>query len=411
VARNGLLLELVAVRLQVVRWVGLGTASIPITTTGTAASTPENSCPAVTRAAARAWSPALVAAVLQFTACAVEPSTVVTESGPVSSAPETESSSFGVFRKRYEDLVKDQASPEKAFAVVEAGTQLEYQLCSSFFLTAGRQQQVLLFSKNLIAFLAATAAGALGAAHADPSAIAWIGLGGAGAVTAANIYARNFLFSEDNVEAVQSLTLRALALARDAALAVDRRSSYTFPSAISTIMDVQAICEVQHIINLSRDAIKNGITTVSTTEIASSLGSLAEISLGGAVKGNVPLNLSELVALYWVFRSPTPPLGTEQFKRAAADLAALTPPPLLPNGSVNPTFKKGQEVATILAGLPAAVTNQLQAAIQTELGRRSGGTNAISLSSQRSARLLRLEPTGFLPSTPGRISVGIQPLQ
>ena len=73
---------------------------------------------------------------------------------------------------------------------MEAGTELEYQLCSSFFASPGQQQQVLLFSKDLIALIATATAGALGAARVSPSAIAWIGLGGAATVTGINIYAR-----------------------------------------------------------------------------------------------------------------------------------------------------------------------------------------------------------------------------
>ena len=70
----------------------------------------------------------------------------------------------------------------------------------------------------------------------------------------------NFLFSEDNVEAVQDLTLFVRSALRVTPLVLERRTAYTFTSAISTIMDVQSICEVQHILNLSRDAIKNGLS-------------------------------------------------------------------------------------------------------------------------------------------------------
>lgn len=88
-------------------------------------------------------------ALTALAGCSVEPETVVDARGPVASAPATDKSSFGVFQARYSDLVVDPNSPQKAYAVVEAGTELEYQLCSSFFASAGRQQQVLLFSKGL----------------------------------------------------------------------------------------------------------------------------------------------------------------------------------------------------------------------------------------------------------------------
>jgi hypothetical protein len=352
-------------------------------------------------------------AALVVAGCSIEPGTVVSEQGPVSSAPSSELSSFGVFRSRYEQLLSDQTSSEKAFAVVEAGTQLEYQLCSSFFTSAGRQQQILLFSKDLVTFVATAAAGALGAAHASPAAIAWIGLGGAGAITAANIYARNYLFSEDNVEAVQDLTLRAVGAARDASLSNDRRNAYTFSSAISTIMDVQSVCEVQHIINLSRDAIKNGAIAVSTNDnLNSTITLAAKVDLGRVVKGGIPLTDTELTALYWLYGSNQSPTSSDEKKRAAAALSNLTPAPLLASGDPNPAFKQSGQVTGILAGLPASLADQLRAAIQENLRVTQGGPNPagvpLRLRAAPAAAFLAPLPSGG--ESPGRISVRIQQL-
>ena len=336
--------------------------------------------------------------------CSVQPGMVVDEQGPVSSAPGTEKSSFGVFRAQYDALIADPGSMPRAYALVEAGTELEYQLCSSFFASAGRQQQVLLFSKDLITFIATAASGALGAARVSPAAIAWIGLGGAAAVTGINIYARNFLFSEDNVEAVQDLTLRALGAARDAALAPERRNAYTFPSAISTIMDVQSICEVQHITNLSRDAIKNGSVTVSTTDQAlnASLTFSLELSLGNITKGGVALTYNELVALYWLFRSNQPPSGADQRVRVAATLAALTPRPLLASGDSNPAFKQAAQVSNILATITPALADKLEASAQAS----TAGARDVPAAATGAPGLFRAAAR-----PPGRISVGITPIQ
>lgn len=342
---------------------------------------------------------ALIAAVA-LAGCSVEPGRVVTEEGPVSSAAGTDKSSFGVFRERYDALIGDQGSSEKAFGLVEAGTQLQYQLCSSFFASAGRQQQALLFSKDLITFVATAAAGALGAARASPASIAWIGLGGAGAVTGINVYARNYLFSEDNVEAVQDLTLRALGAARDAALAPERRNVYTLSSAISTIMDVQSVCEVQHIINLSRDAIKNGTIAVSTDQnLNNSLAFSFEASLGNIVKGGVALTYNELAGLYWLFRSNHPPASAEQKRRAAAALAGLAPPPLLATGDTNAAWKQSARVSNILATIPAALADTLETSAQAN----SAGS--------RDAAPAAPDAVRALAGSPGRISVRIQPSQ
>lgn len=353
-------------------------------------------------------------AALTLSGCTVEPGLVVNEHGPISAAPASELSSLGIFKSRYERLVEDQASSEKAFAVVEAGTQLEYQLCSSFFRSAGLQQQELLFSKELITFIATAATGVLGAARASPSAIAWIGLGGASAVTGANIYTRNYLFSEDNVEAVQDLTLRAVGAARDAALAEDRRDSYNYSSAISTVMDVQSVCEVQHIINLARDAIKNGNIIVSSHDSKSNTAAnTLRDRLGIMTKGGAALTDDELIALYGVFSSSRPPATGSDRKIAAAALSALTPPPLLQNGDVNPAFKQASQVTNLLASFPADLVAQLQAAVEKNLSGAPGAPKPLAVPFRLSAPIgdALLPPLSRSGLPPGRISVRVRQFQ
>jgi hypothetical protein len=90
------------------------------------------------------------------------------------------------------------------------GASLAYQLCSSFFKKAGTEQQYLLFSRDVIGVIGTLATGILGATHASPEATAWVGIGSGAALSGISIYTRNFLFSEDNVQAVQDLTLKAM---------------------------------------------------------------------------------------------------------------------------------------------------------------------------------------------------------
>jgi hypothetical protein len=167
-------------------------------------------------------------------------------------------------------------------------------------------------------------------------------------------------------------------------------------------MDVQSICQVQHILNLSRDAIKNGAVTVSTDQAFNlSLATSLEVSLGNITKNGVALTINELAALYWLFRSDQPPSSPDQRKKAAAALSALTPPPLLASGDTNPAFKQVARVSSILATIPPALASKLDATVQ------AGASGA------RAAPVAEPGAPGVASAVrpPGRISVGIMPVQ
>jgi hypothetical protein len=114
----------------------------------------------------------------------------------------------------------------------------------------------------VIGVVGTIATGVLGATHASPAATAWLGLGSAAALSTISIYARNFLFSEDNVQAVQNLTLTAMSAATDAALS-PKRNPYDFLTAVQAIMDVQSVCEVQNILSLVRQSLNAAQPTAS----------------------------------------------------------------------------------------------------------------------------------------------------
>lgn len=147
------------------------------------------------------------------------------------------------------------SAADKAYTMVKIGTELQYQLCADFFRTAGKEQQWLLFAKDALATIGTVTTGILGASGGSASAIAWVGLSTGAGITGINLYARNFLFSEDNVQAVQDMTLKAVSAARTAAISEDLKGSYNFASAVSALMDVQAVCEVQNILVMVRKSI------------------------------------------------------------------------------------------------------------------------------------------------------------
>jgi hypothetical protein len=184
------------------------------------------------------------------------PKIVVDENGP---QYPNGSGSFAIFQQHYQSLYMLQLKnddPAKirasAKALVGEGTGLAYQLCGSFFKTAGTEQQYLLFGRDLIGVAGTLATGILGATHAGADATAAVGIGSGAALSLISIYAKNFLFSEDNVQAVQNLTLSAMSAATKIAV---QRDDYDFFSAVQAIMDVQSVCEVQSILSLVRQSI------------------------------------------------------------------------------------------------------------------------------------------------------------
>jgi hypothetical protein len=213
---------------------------------------------------------------------AIQPKIVVDETGLKNTA---EDGSVAVLGTKYNALRKatnegksklDDNTPIAVAAsdLVKAGASVAYQQCSSFFKTAGTEQQILLFTRDAIGVVGTIATGVLGATHASPAATAWLGLGSGAALSTISIYSRNFLFSEDNVQAVQNLTLAAMSAATQVALSPSR-DPYDFLTAVQAIMDVQSVCEVQNILSLVRQSINAGQPVPTPSTAGSPSGRIA----------------------------------------------------------------------------------------------------------------------------------------
>jgi len=212
--------------------------------------------------------------IASLAACtANRPKIVVDENGP---QYPNGTGSFAIFQQHYQYLytLQSSANPDpaqiraSANALVREGSSLAYQLCGSFFKTAGTEQQYLLFGRDVIGVAGTLATGILGATNAGSAAIGAVGIGSGAALSAISIYARNFLFSEDNVQAVQNLTLNAMSAATATAL---ERTDYDFFTAVQAIMDIQSVCEVQSILALVRQSInqaKPQVVSVNNNRIA-----------------------------------------------------------------------------------------------------------------------------------------------
>jgi hypothetical protein len=215
----------------------------------------------------------LCAGLLLAGCAALAPKTVLDETGLRNTDTSTPST-INLFNEHYRQLydknfgtrtsaAAQQAGDTRNFiapppAVLTAeGANLSYQLCSSFFKSAGTEQQYLLFSRDVIGVLGTLATGVLGATNGSSAATGAVGLTSGALLSGISIYSRNFLFSEDNVQAVQDLTLKAMTAQTTASLerASKPSTNYSFFEAVKDIMDIQAICEVQKILSLVRSSI------------------------------------------------------------------------------------------------------------------------------------------------------------
>ena len=337
---------------------------------------------------------------MALSACAARgPDTIVSSSGPTAAVG---GGTVGLFADAYEKSLKAAPDSDLAFKMVSAGTQLQYQLCYDFFKNAGKEQQWLLFSKDFLATAGTIIAGVLGASGGSGSAIAWVGLSAGAGVSAINIYERNFLFSEDNVKAVQDLAMKAVDAARQEVLSDSRRNSYDFASGVSALMDVQQVCEVQNILALVRKSISSADPVAKTKDFVNSfVPDYVKANLGQFLQNGPAVTDDQLTALYWLYAATK---TAPDKKQIALLLRGLAVSPLNDDGTDNPTFgERATRVKGALAGLPASVKDQLEAAIKTLAAGGSSPTQGIQGGARRFSG-----PVTTMGRPPGRVTVDIR---
>lgn len=346
----------------------------------------------------------IYALALGVTGCGFEgPSPIVSATGLPG---QTIGGSTELFRKAFDESYKSALTstpdPKLAANMVKIGAELQYQLCRDFFRGAGKEQQWLLFGKDFLAVAGTITTGVLGAVSVaaggvgNATAIAWVGLGTAAGVSGINLYARNFLFSEDNVGAVSTLTLEALNAARQTALSEERMAAYDFSSAISTLIDIQSQCEVQNILNLVRKSL--GVARpYAVPDFATAVGGVAVAKVSELVNGGFPVTSDQLRDLYWLLMLAPTENETIALRKK---LSALKTPP---TGNSNDAFSgRTEDVKQALRGLPASLIDEFVKSVQKAREPAPSGAPA--------AAPLRLMPLPPLPkSSPlGRIRIDVK---
>lgn len=323
-----------------------------------------------------------------------------------------------VFRRAFDASYQNAISsnppdPRLAAHMVRVGADLQYQLCKDFFRSAGKEQQWLLFGKDFLAVAGTLATGILGAVSVasggvgNATAIAWTGLGTAAGVSTINLYARNFLFSEDNVGAVQKLTLDAVSAARQAALSGERISTYEFSSGISALIDIQAQCEVHNILDLVRKAI--GIARpYAVQDINTAVGSAVQARIGSLVNNGNAISSQQLQALYWLLMLSPSDAEKAELNRS---LSSLVIPPTL-NGATNQLFTGNERaIREALAGLQTSSPALVDLIEKNVREARKPSAVPVAASGGASAPLSRLPPLQMpaaSSSSSGRISVDVK---
>jgi len=155
----------------------------------------------------------------------------------------------------------DDAKNRSARAMLETGFTLVYANCSDFFVSAGRTQKWLTFTRDSVGALGTIATAALALHNGSKSAVSNVALTTAGIFTGLDVYTKDFLFSAENIDSVRTLVANALNAHRTAVEAIP--GNVTYGTVTVALLDHQDICSPPAITALVRAAIKNGAVEAS----------------------------------------------------------------------------------------------------------------------------------------------------
>jgi len=276
------------------------------------------------------------------------------------------------------------ASPDQVERMRDTGLALVYSNCDHFFSSLGRYQTQVNTSADIVTALSTLATGALALvtfknADTKDALIASLSLGVAGAKTALDIYARNFLFGAENVDSVRELTFKALAAHREKFV---KLVGIGFEDTILNLIDHQNICTPSRIARLAKQAIANGqvvarpISTdgLDAVQMAAAAAATKQafaidqqtdedaLRTIGALFGRGPVSPDQAGALWWVFNSDADPA---RLKKLSVLIGGLSSTQLIDdNGVLTPAAQNmAQTVVNGLRTLSAATQNAFRGEI------------------------------------------------
>lgn len=184
----------------------------------------------------------------------------------------TEVPTGSIFRNDFERNYKqrasgEQVSDEQANLVLLSGFGHIYSYCDSYFDTMALQQRRSKIGRDAIAPISALITGVIAfqSFESNPGRkedlLAALGLATSATSSYLDIYDQHLLFGADNIGSVETLTRNALTEHSKRVLSFD---NMTFDAATRHLLDNQAICSPQHILTLTREAIREGKVVART---------------------------------------------------------------------------------------------------------------------------------------------------
>lgn len=190
-------------------------------------------------------------------------------------------------------------------AMLREGLGLVRGNCTDFFRTRGDRQQVVNLSRDAVALGTATAAAVVGLTGGSALALSIIAVSGATLYSTIDTYTKNFLFGVDNIEAVATLTLKAVGEHARKQFTESVNDDLSFQYVAAAIMDNQELCKPASIVAKVREAIKSADPQGLVASGPSNTGELqdaaliARISIDVGFPGNLSVNERQLAAICW----------------------------------------------------------------------------------------------------------------
>jgi hypothetical protein len=252
---------------------------------------------------------------------------------------------------------------------MRSGFALIYIRCNEYFDRKGSEQANVNLFRDSIAPLAAVVTGLFAlhnyanVANADHD-IGLLTLGTTSAVAGLDIYAKNFLFGADNIEAVRTMVNEELNAHAAAALSIQPRN---IEEAALQITDNQRICLPSHILASSRVAISKGRFGAVVTGTGGPVESDLLTELGLALNLTPPTITDTQAGLMYAV--------TAGFARSATDLKFVRGKLAGLPEAVNPIADDGSGNLSIKGDFPFAKLKQIfdaaPAATRLYLGNQS----------------------------------------
>lgn len=190
--------------------------------------------------------------------------------------------------------LRDQNDPgekDATLRMLRSGFMYNYSFCSTYFYRMAIRQRNAKVARRVLPPLSALITGVVGlqdfSGNPDTKEriVQSVALGSAFSTSLLDVYEEQFLYGTDNIDSVETLTLKALSVHREAVLA---RQDIGFEQAIQHLIDNQNLCSPQSVLTMARNAIKGAKVEPAAQPAAAAAGAAntatgqIQITVGGS---------------------------------------------------------------------------------------------------------------------------------